>query len=275
MRILVSGGSGMVGSAVKEVFKNQVVLPKKYELNVGNLNQVMRWKDITHIIHLAAETDHEFCELNASQAYFINTIGTANMTMLAKKLDIPIMYLAAGSIFDGKKKMPYTVKDKPNPLNHYNISKYYGEFVVKQHSKHWIVRAGWMFGGGSEIDKKFVNKIIKKIRNGDREIKVCDDCIGSPIYTKDLSECMKQIIELKHGYGTYHIVNDGSASRYEFALYIKKYLKSSVKIIPCKINDLKEEFPCKRTNYEVLESSLTLRHWKKALEEYINAYYRY
>ncbi len=275
MRILVTGGNGMVGHAIKELFKNQVILPKKYELNIANIRQVNSFTNLTHIIHLAAETDHEYCEENSSQAYYINTIGTAHLVRLAKTLDIPIVYLAAGSIFDGKKNKPYKVSDNPNPMNHYNLSKYYGEIMVRSYPKHYIVRAGWMFGGGKEIDKKFVNKIIKKIELGFKEIKVCTDCVGSPIYSKDLAECIKQLIEIKHGYGTYHIVNDGSASRYEFAKHIIKCLGKRTKIIPCKIDDLKGEFPCKRTNYEVLESSLTLRHWKKALEEYISAYYRY
>lgn len=274
----------MVGKAIKERFTNhKIICPKKYELNVSNIRQVFKQKNIEAIIHTAAETDHEYCEENSSQAYYINTIGTAHMMRLAKSLDIPIVYLAAGSIFDGKKGKPYTTKDTPNPLNHYNMSKYYGELILKGYPKHYIVRAGWMFGGGRDTDKKFVNKIIRKIELGVDEVKVCDDCVGSPIYTNDLADCIKQLVEFKHGYGTYNLVNDGPASRYEFAQEIFKNLRRNgwerelkrCKLTSCKIDDLKEEFPCKRTNYEVLESSLTLRHWKKALEEYIHAHYRH
>lgn len=283
MRFLVTGINGMTGSYVKKIFrKYEIISPPKYTFNIGNNNQVMKLKDtrIEFIIHLAAETDHEYCDMNPAQAYYINTIGTANLTRLAIEKDIPILYLSAGSIFDGKKAIPYTTKDQPNPMNHYNISKWYGEMIVKNNPKHYIVRSGWMFGGGIDRDKKFVNKIMTKYYNGQREIKVCDDCIGSPTYAKDLINWIKILIESKKKYGTYHCVNlsDG-ISRWQYGKMVFEALKDdTVKIIPCLIEELKDEFPCKRTNYEVLSCDFpeNMRPWDKALKEYVHeSYYKH
>lgn len=282
MRILETGRNGMVGVALREVFKDhEMVFPEKYKLNVGNINQVMKFasQKFDAIIHLCAETDHEYCEENPSNCYYINTIGTGNMVRLAEKLNVPIVYVSAGSIFDGAKTSPYNSWDKPNPLNHYNTSKWYGEVIVRGYEKHYILRAGWMFGGGRNIDKKFVRKIIEKIERGETHIKVCDDCVGSPTYSIDLAECIKDVLEGGGRFGTYHAVNKSDGvSRYEFAQRIVEYLglERKVAIIPCKIDDLKDEFPCKRTNYEVLNTDFNhIRDWKEALKDYIYANYRH
>jgi dTDP-4-dehydrorhamnose reductase len=132
-------------------------------------------REIDAIILLGAETDHEYCDENPSNCYFINTIGAGNMTRLARKLEVPIVYVSAGSVFDGTKNAPYENWDKPNPINHYNTSKWFGEMLVRDYERHYILRAGWMFGGGPNIDKKFVRKVIEKIDRGETRISVCDD----------------------------------------------------------------------------------------------------
>src|SRR3990167_9794780 len=200
MKILVTGSSGMVGTALcKALKKYEILTPRRYELNVSNENQVnsFRHKQIDLIIHLAGETDHEYCEINPTQCYFVNTVGTGFITNLAWYLSIPIIYLSTASIFDGMKGTPYLPVDRPNPINHYNTSKYYGELVVRGYERHIILRSGWMFGGGADIDKKFVGKLVKKIEAGEKQIKVCDDCIGSPTYSVDLADAMKYVIDIR------------------------------------------------------------------------------
>ncbi len=270
----------MLGSSLCHILKeHQLITPPSHELNVGNLKQVMKFKSVApeFIVHLASETDHEYCDENPSQTYFINTIGTGNVMRLALSLSIPILYVSTASIFDGMKRSPYYPDDTPNPINHYNTSKWYGELIVRSYPKHYIVRTGWLFGGGRSIDKKFVSKIIKKIEDGEKHIFVADDCVGSPTYTNDLSIVIKNCIEDKSPSGTQNCVNFSShgVSRYEFAQEIVKILGSDVEISPRSINLLSEEFPCKRTNYEVLENNFVMRSWQEALKEYIDANYRY
>lgn len=275
MKILITGGNGIVGTAIKKTFlAHDLIVPARYQMNIGNLDSVLKYakEKPDYIIHAAAETDHEYCDVNPSHCYYINTIGTANMVRLAEVLGIPIVYISAASTFDGIKGKPYIPSDKQYPINHYNSSKYYGELAVKSYSKGSILRAGWMFGGGEKLDKKFVNKVITKIKRGDKEIKICDDCFGSPTYSEDFAKMILKIVQGLPA-GIYHGCNGPGTSRYEFGLEVAKCLGADVKITPCKIDDLKEEFPCKRTNYEVIESSFPFRHWKDALKEYIHAEY--
>lgn len=279
----MTGARGMVGTAIfKTLSGHELLMPEKYNLNVGNVEQVKKFAvgDLDFIIHLAAETDHEYCEANPAQCYFINTVGSGNMTDLARYLDIPIIYISTASIFDGEKQAPYMPNDAPNPINHYNRSKWYGEILVSRWPRNFILRAGWMFGGGPGVDKKFVNKIIAKIDSGAKTIMVCDDCIGSPTYSGDLAKIVDGIFHGDYFFGTRHCVNNcgDGVSRYDFAKEIVAALgkEKDVEIIPCKIDDLKKEFPCPRTNYEALGNSFVkdMPDWRESLKEYINAHYR-
>lgn len=266
----------MTGTAVAQALSSHdLYRPKRSELDVSDWLSVKKFQvSIDLIIHLAAETEHDICHDRWDHAYMTNTVGTAYMVDIARNQGIPLYYIGAGSIFDGMKPSPYDVTDTPNPINHYNKSKYYGECIVKDYVRGVVIRPGWMFGGGEFLDKKFVNKIITKIKLGQKTIKVCDDCIGSPIYTGHLAEAIKRyFIEDDPQGNVFHIVNDsdGGVSRYEYGLEVVNCLglQNEVDIEPCSIDDLKEEFPTPRTNYEVLKSSFLLPHWKTALKEYI------
>ena len=284
MKILITGANGTLGKSLcRALIKHELLTPRKHELNISNIDQIYHkiGTDVDLVIHLASETDHEYCDINPSQCYFTNTIGTAFLVKYAKIKDIPIIYQSTASIFDGIKNQPYTPEDEPNPINHYNNSKYLGEILVREYRKHIIIRTGWIFGGGKTNDKKFVAKILHKINSGEKKIKVCDDCIGCPTYSQDLADAYKYVVDnlVDSGeWGTYNAVNkydDDGVSRYQFATEIVRILGVDVEIIPCKIDDLKDEFPCKRTNYEVLEPGIGMPHWAKSLRGYLLAYDKY
>ena len=202
----------MIGTALcRKLKKHDLIVPPSFKMNIGNEKQVMSFIKYQPnlIIHLAGETDHEYAEINPVNCYYINTVATGFLTNLARELNVPIIYQSTASVFDGAKNEPYTPEDRPNPINHYNRSKYYGELMVRDYDKHIILRSGWMFGGGPGIDKKFVAKIIEKIRRGDKQISVCTDCVGSPTYTEDLAGAYEYVINnlIDKDFGTYHCVN--------------------------------------------------------------------
>ena len=66
-----------------------------------------------------------------------------------------------------------------------------------------------MFGGGENIDKKFVNKIIQKVKSGQDVIEVASDCTGSPTYSMDLADGIKHVLENEEiRYGVHNCVNE-------------------------------------------------------------------
>lgn len=291
MKVLVTGANGMVGSALCPLLKK-----KGYEVFASDIDKSARdmiYLDVSNyqqieelagkntfdiIIHLAAETDVDKCESQIDHAFRINTLGTENMALICQKLDIPLFYMSTAGVFDGAKKDPYNEFDVPCPVNIYGKSKHEGEKAVQNLlNKFFIVRAGWMMGGGPLKDKKFVAKIINLLKTKN-ELTVVNDKFGSPTYTVDLASNLIALIESKR-FGIYHMTNKGVCSRYDVAVKIVEYLKlSGIKIKP--ITSDKFPLPASRANSEMMDNyKLTLlglnqmRPWQEALRDYLTKYY--
>ena len=147
------------------------------------------------LFHLGAYTDLEYCELHKDDTYNTNTKSIKHAVHIANELSIPILYISTAGIFDGKKDV-YDESNKPNPIGHYARSKYLGEKYVIENSKDYLIcRAGWMMGGGPNKDKKFIQKIMKQIQSGNKELYIVNDKLGTPTYTHDFANNVKLLIE--------------------------------------------------------------------------------
>ena len=231
------------------------------------------------IINLAAKTDLEWCELHKDETYKTNALGAESLGLIANILDIPYIFISSAGIFDGKKEY-YTEFDISNPLNTYGLTKFYGEqFTLQTVKKHYVLRAGWMMGGGIK-DKKFISKIYKKILQGEKELFIVDDKFGTPTYTKDFAFNMYKIWEEKVPFGLYNMVCGGNANRYEVAKELVKLLKKEEEI---KINRVAsdywdEEYFAIRPESEKLKNlklislgANYMRDWRICLKEYVNS----
>lgn len=225
----------------------------------------------TVVIHLAAHTDVDGCELEPDLAWKVNSMGTKNVATACKVLKIPILYVSTDYVFDGEKPTPYLEWDAPNPLNIYGQTKLDGELWVKKLIKnYWIVRTSGLYGKGG---KSFVSSILKRIKQG-AEIKVVADQIGSPTYTKDLAKSIIRLIR-SHNFGVYHITNSDWVSWYEFAKSIvQNFEPVRCNLLPITSNEVNR--PARRPkNFRLLNFMWEtvfkepLRPWKEALNEYL------
>ena len=280
VKALVTGAKGMLGTDLCTELEGQqytVFAADIQEMDVrrpGIVQQTFRECAPDIVFHLAALTDVDGCEREPEEAYRTNTIGTQNVALACQSADIPMIYISTISVFDGNKYEPYTEFDAPDPQSWYSRSKYEGEKIVQQLLRcYYIVRAGWMFGGGRE-DKKFVKKITELAATR-AELKVVNDKFGSPTYTVDLSQAMIHLIQTGW-YGLYHLVNTGApCSRFEFAQRILEYAG----ITTCKLVSVSSALfplPAPRPRMEAarnLHAELLgldlMRPWEKVLREYI------
>jgi len=242
--------------------------------NYGNVKEVIERSRPDMVMHLAAKTDVDKCELEPDDAYLSNTIGTQNIALLCQKHDIEVVYVSTIGVFDGNKSEPYTEFDEPNPINVYGKSKLGGERVIQDLLRRfYIIRSCWMVGGGPDKDKMFVAKIARLL-DKTNELKVVNDKIGSLTYTMDFSECVADLIETGY-YGLYHCTNRGYASRYEIALRIVEFLgRSDVVVKPVSSAHFPLPAPRGRSeasrNYKLeLLGIDKMRPWDEALKEYL------
>ncbi|MBC7886429.1 MAG: NAD(P)-dependent oxidoreductase [Ferruginibacter sp.] len=292
-KIYVAGCGGMLGEAFYAQFKND------YELKCTDKDVNESWlslldfrdfaayrKDVTdfapdYLFHLGAYTDLEFCEQNSDETYLTNTISVENAVYIANSLDIPLLYISTAGIFDGKKDL-YDDWDIPNPLGVYARSKYMAErYVVENVEKFLVCRAGWMMGGGPQKDKKFIQKLMKQLKEGKKELFIVDDKDGTPTFTHDFAKNVKALLE-NELWGLYNMVCGGQTSRFEVAGELLELLglKESIKITPVTSEYFKDIYfaerpPCERLDNRKLRiRNLNLmQDWKAALKEYIEMHY--
>jgi dTDP-4-dehydrorhamnose reductase len=230
------------------------------------------------VLHLAALTDVDGCEIHPESAWRINAMGTESLAQICRQHEVGLLYVSTGSVFSGDKNRPYHEFDTPAPVSVYARSKYAGEESVRRLvPQHYIVRAGWMFGGGAE-DKKFVAKMIELARHND-VLRAVDDKSGSPTYTADFAGRCLELLSTER-FGTYHGANEGWCTRYEMAQTILE----SAGIRSCRVERCSSaEFPMAayRPNCEALEGMRArliglppMRAWREALADYVTTTFR-
>lgn len=292
-KIYIAGCGGMLGEAFYTQFKYD------YEIKCTDKDVNADWltfldfrdfdsykKDVEafnpdYLFHLGAYTDLEWCEMHEDETYLTNTLCVENAVYIANKLDIPLLYVSTAGIFDGKKEL-YDDWDQPNPLGVYARSKYMGErFVVENARRFLVSRAGWMMGSGPRKDKKFIQILMKQLKDGKKELFIVNDKDGTPTYTQDFAKTVKNLIQ-KEYWGLYNCVCEGQTSRFEVAQELIKILdkKDEIKInVVASEYFAKEYFADRPASERLLTRKLQLRgvsemrDWRISLKEYIDQYY--
>ncbi len=291
--VLITGSAGMLGGSLREslsgdyevygidIHSSRATSENFIECNITDkkaIAEVVSKVRPDVVIHTAAWTDVDGCELDPKKAYKVNFTGTENVALACRQTGAVLIYISTDFVFDGKKKTPYKETDLPKPLSVYAESKLKGEEAVgKLLKNYFILRTSWLYGKNG---KNFVDTIVEKGRT-EKMLKVVDDQVGSPTYAKDLAKAIHVLTDkicragLNLPYGIYHVSNSGAVSWYEYAREILKLAGLAVKVVPISSQALKR--PAKRPAMSVLDNSkftaLTghrMRDWEEALKEYLN-----
>lgn len=281
--ILIIGSNGQLGTdLVKELEEKsdvEVLALNHPQIELKQKNSVL--ESITKlspdtVINCGAYVKVDECEDNAAQAIEVNALGAGYVAEAAEKAGAVCVYISTDYVFDGNKHTPYLENDPAYPINIYGVSKLSGEHMVRSYSsKHFIVRSSGLYGlaGSSGRGGNFVETIIT-LANQQKHLKVVQDQILTPTFTKDLSTAITELIE-DADYGTYHITNSGECSWFSFAKAILDFSGLKTKLTPT--TTLEYGAKAKRPPYSVLsnekmiKSGITsLRKWEEALENYIS-----
>lgn len=278
MKVLVTGANGMLGKDLVRIFAphHELLATDIDTLDIRDREAVQRCVEVFRpnmVMHLAAMTDVDGCERRPDDAYLTNTIGTENVALACQATNALMVYISTISVFDGTSQTPNTEYDRPNPMSVYSASKYQGELIVERLlSRYYIVRAGWMFGGGPE-DKKFVARILELAR-ANPQVKGVSDKFGSPTYTVDFAQGLLQLIAMGR-YGLYHQVNTGiPCTRADVARVAIAAAGLTANVI--EVSSAEFPLPAHRPRMEAarnyhldLVGSNWMRPWEEALREYV------
>ena len=280
MRILISGAAGKLGSQLikqlrgkHQVFGADILGDVEHFLDIEDYDACCSLVNAlapSIVLHTAAWTDVNGCALDPARALRINGVGTHNLAAFCAITDIPMLYVSTNEVFDGMRRRPYREYDSPNPQNAYGYSKWYGERALLQiNPRHYIVRTAWLFahGGGN-----FIQAILAAAKAG-KPLRVVTNEIANPTYTKDLAEAIARLIETER-FGTYHLVNQGAVSRWQFARYVLDSAGFSDTPIE-RITRQQWQRPSLPPEYTALENiaarslSISLRPWQEGVDDFL------
>lgn len=274
MRILITGASGLLGHDLVDCFQeDEILAPRSHELNILEPNQVCNFiagHKLDWIIHCAAYTDVDASEAHQDLAFAVNRDATTSLSRAAADTGSRLLYISTDYVFDGLSNRPYEPHDSVNPINIYGVSKAAGESAVRNHASQWlIVRSSWLFGGARVC---FPEKILLAAASQPL-VKVVNDQIGSPTYTRDLADAIRRLVR-KEARGTLHVTNSEHCSWLEFAREILRKAGRQTPVLP--ISSIDSQRAAKRPPYSVLSPlalaahGIRLRTWSDALDAYLD-----
>jgi dTDP-4-dehydrorhamnose reductase len=226
MRILVVGGSGLLGRELLELLScahevGGTYLTQPYEnckfLDIRDKKAVEEFAKLYYpdvVIHAAAVRHADLCEENKQWAWGINVGGTKNVVEVCKKYGIKFVYISSDYVFDGANG-PYGESSKPNPINFYGMTKLEGERIVKEELIDYIIIRPTILYGYSDKDG-FVSQVREKL-SSDNILEADNHIKKYPLLTNDLATLIAELLE-KDERGIFHIGGRDGVTRYEWAL---------------------------------------------------------
>ena len=273
MRILIIGANGLLGSdLVKECATEEIIAAASCDVDIRDFRQVRdliarskpKW-----IVLAAAYTDVDGSERNPDLAFAVNRDGTKNVAIAAREYGAKLFYVSTDYVFDGNSARPYEPDDPIHPLNVYGASKAAGESAVLEQGGHWVIaRSSWLFG----VSRACFPEKILAAADSQPELRVVNDQVGSPTYTRDLAAAIHKLIQA-NARGILSITNSGSCSWFEFAREILQRAGRKTPVLP--ITSTEAARPARRPSYSALSPAaladygIRLRNWRDALEAYL------
>jgi|TARA_B110001454_G_scaffold10480_1_gene9830 dTDP-4-dehydrorhamnose reductase len=201
MVVLITGGTGALGSALK-VFFPQSLCPSHNELDITKKQMVLDFlknNDVDTIIHTAALTSVRKCEEKQSLAWNVNVEGTKNLveSVIQLKSKINFIYVSTACVFDGKSGM-YTENSLPYPENFYSLTKLLGEFEVSNLPNSLIIRTNFVPKKPWPYEKAF------------------SDRFGTYLFADQVANGINDVIKERLT-GIVHVVGDKKMSVFELA----------------------------------------------------------
>lgn len=269
MRWLVTGGRGMFGTDLVLLLQERgedVVAVGSAECDVRSVDAVratMQGFDV--VVNAAAWTAVDDAETHEPEAFSINAVGARNVALVAAETGTRMVHLSTDYVFDGTATEPYQPDHPQNPQSAYGRTKAAGEWAIRATNPGaLVVRTAWLYG---EHGPNFVKTMLRLA--GEREtLKVVDDQIGQPTWTKDLAAYVVDLIGTDQPGGYYHGTSSGTTSWCGFAKEIFRLAGlDAERVNPCTTNDFPR--PAPRPAYSVLgrTGSVGTPEWAASLRE--------
>ncbi len=275
--ILVTGGEGLLARSLAALStpERPIVAIGRNELDIADhscVRSLMQRVNPTAVINAAAMTDVDGCEADPERAARSNVEGPATVARACSSHGSRLLHVSTDFVFDGEKREPYTIDDRPNPLSVYGRTKLAGEEAVRAAAANAIVaRTSWVFGVGG---KNFASRLFDYAART-TSLKGIVDMRSAPTFAADLAARLLELIEIGAS-GTFHVTGSGDATWFDVARRMLDVAgRTDVTLTPVTVAELK--LPAPRPHYSVMRCLASerlglspLRHWHESVAEFVS-----
>lgn len=277
--IAVTGAQGQLGSELCRQIGAGAVPLDLPDFDLTDRRGVLRRLEEAApraVINCAAYTQVDRAEEDAALCRSVNVGGVAHLAEACRRLDCTLVQISTDYVFgaDATRAAPYREDDPPGPLGAYALTKLEGERHAKAAPRHVIVRTCGLYGRlGPRAAGNFVETMLRLGRQRGR-LRVVADQRCTPSYVAHVAQAVRFLLSAGAA-GTYHVVNQGETTWYDFAAEIFRVVRLPVELEP--IASAEWKAPARRPAYSVLDTSKyhalpdrpPMPSWQEALAEYL------
>lgn len=240
-KILITGANGLLGQKLVEQLVEEgdfeVIATGKGPCRLNGNGYTYQVLDITNplevdqvitrlapetIIHGAAMTNVDQCELNQEACYEANVKATEYLVKAAEKVQSHFIFVSTDFIFSGNDGL-YDEEAKAEPVNFYGETKLIGENLVRTAKTSWaIARTVLVYGIANDLSRSNIILWVKSSLEAGKEIQVVDDQVRTPTLAEDLAAgCI--LIAKQKAQGIFNISGADVLTPYEMAMMTADY----------------------------------------------------
>lgn len=206
--ILIIGGSGQLGKALRAIFPDASAVPRS-ALDISNPASLdaFDWSSFETVINAAAWTDVDGAELpeNREAVWSANATGPAHLASITRRTGMRLIHFSSDYVFDGT-QIGYAETAPLSPLSAYGAAKAAADLAISSLGNYYIFRASWVIGDG----KNFVRTMQQLAKNGVSP-SVVNDQVGRLTFADELARCVAFALENSVESGVYNLTNAGDA----------------------------------------------------------------
>ena len=254
MKILIFGGSGFLGTKLKNIFSDEghEVLNIDHKKNSEYILDATKFKQVSDflksqkpdiIIDTIALSNSVECEQNPKLAKSLNFTTAKNLSLAAKEINAKLFFISSSYVFDGKRGN-YSEEDLPSPEGVYAKTKFMAEKELLKEKKNIIFRVDLLYGYNG---KNAPNGIFGKILCNKTFYVGNPNQIRSPLFIEDIPPIIEKLYFLNQE-GLFNLSGPDKIKMIDFLLKLENLIRKDSKI--CLIKNEKLLVP-EKENYSL------------------------
>ena len=248
-KILVIGGSGLLGSNILYVFQNKFDITytvneadvdfkgKKLRVNLLENFEEIKKLQFDVLVNAVALTNVDICEKDPDLAFKLNAQIPEKLARYCKENEAYLIHISTDQIFSGEEEQ-YDESSKPDPINVYGKTKLQGELAIQNilGEKNFTIFRTNFFGINCINKLSFSEWILDSLKNK-KEIKMFPDVFFNPVLVQTLVRSIEVFIKNPR-FGTFDLTSDRKISKYEFGVLLKDVFNLSWEIKKSSVDDM-------------------------------------